>query len=383
MNVKYQVFVSSTYEDLKQERDQVVKAVLEMGHIPVGMEMFSAADEEQWKIIARHIEESDYYVVLVAHRYGSRDGPISYTEKEYDYAVQCSVPTLGFILEESARWPKNWIDSDPNSIAALTKFKEKVQRKLVSFWSSADDLHGKVSIALMKQMNTNPRVGWVPGSQVAPPEMTAELTRLSRENAELRTRLEQLVVEGIDQKQDERELLIKTLQTNKVSVNLFYENGKDWTKGPEVSLYRIFSILAPELIIEKSTQVSASLLGVILNQKKGKSLRPRWPIPSNVLQRWFADLASLDLVTPSKRKHEVRDTNIYWCLTDKGQDLYSHIRKVRLEAQLETANQVNPRSIQNETTDVVGSTNTSSQSRRNAPPKQNKSRKPPKGTTTS
>ena len=45
MNVKYQIFVSSTYEDLKDERAEVIKACLNMGHIPVGMEMFNAADE--------------------------------------------------------------------------------------------------------------------------------------------------------------------------------------------------------------------------------------------------------------------------------------------------------------------------------------------------
>ena len=89
MNPKYQIFVSSTYDDLKKERDEVIKAILEMGHIPVGMEMFSAADEEQWKIITRQIDQSDYYVVIVAHRYGSVTSEgLSYTEKEYDYAVQ-------------------------------------------------------------------------------------------------------------------------------------------------------------------------------------------------------------------------------------------------------------------------------------------------------
>ena len=46
-STQHQIFVSSTYEDLKKERDQVIKAILEMGHIPVGMEMFSAADEQQ------------------------------------------------------------------------------------------------------------------------------------------------------------------------------------------------------------------------------------------------------------------------------------------------------------------------------------------------
>ena len=102
MNVKYQIFVSSTYEDLRKERDQVVKAILEMGHIPVGMEMFSAAGEEQWKIIARQIEECDYYVVIIAHRYGSLDDAISFTEKEYDYAVRLKVPVFGFIIDETS-----------------------------------------------------------------------------------------------------------------------------------------------------------------------------------------------------------------------------------------------------------------------------------------
>ena len=104
-NAKYQIFISSTYQDLKEERDQVIKACLEMGHIPVGMEMFNAADEEQWKIITRHIDESDYYVVIVAQRYGSTVDGISYTEKEYDYAVQQGVPALGFIINDSAPWP--------------------------------------------------------------------------------------------------------------------------------------------------------------------------------------------------------------------------------------------------------------------------------------
>jgi hypothetical protein len=41
--------------------------------------MFNAADEEQWPIISRHIDESDYYVVVVAHRYGSTIGDLSFT----------------------------------------------------------------------------------------------------------------------------------------------------------------------------------------------------------------------------------------------------------------------------------------------------------------
>jgi hypothetical protein len=189
MSVKYQIFISSTYEDLKKERDEVVKSILEMGHIPVGMEMFSAGDEGQWKVIARTIEFSDYYVVIIAHRYGSMDGIVSYTEKEYDYAASIRVPILAFLIDESAVWSPDWIEDETKKKAGLEKFKAKVRMRMVTKWKSAEDLYGKVPVALMKQINITPRQGWVRSSAVINPEVTNELSRLSRENAELRVQL--------------------------------------------------------------------------------------------------------------------------------------------------------------------------------------------------
>ena len=183
--IKYQVFISSTYEDLKEERDEVIKAVLEMGHIPVGMEMFSAADEEQWKLITRQIDQTDYYVVIVAHRYGSVIGKKSYTEKEYEYAVKQKIPVLGFIIEDSARWPNDRIESDSDKTKALKLFKQKIKRKLISFWSTKEDLGGKVSRSLIKLITTNPRPGWVRTSETVGPEVVSEMSRLSSENARL------------------------------------------------------------------------------------------------------------------------------------------------------------------------------------------------------
>ena len=183
--IKYQVFISSTYEDLKEERDEVIKVVLEMGHIPVGMEMFSAADEEQWKLIIRQIDQTDYYVVIVAYRYGSVIGKKSYTEKEYEYAVKQKIPVLGFIIEDSARWPNDRIESDSGKTKALKLFKQKIKRKLVSFWATKEDLGGKVSRSLIKLITTNPRPGWIRTSETVGPEVVSEMSRLSSENARL------------------------------------------------------------------------------------------------------------------------------------------------------------------------------------------------------
>ena len=86
MEKKYQIFISSTYEDLKEERKKVQDTILSMYQFPIGMEMFSAADEEQWEIIRETIDSSDYYVLIIGHRYGSviEEGEyagISYTQK--------------------------------------------------------------------------------------------------------------------------------------------------------------------------------------------------------------------------------------------------------------------------------------------------------------
>ena len=59
MKRKLQVFVSSTFLDLKAERQAAVEAILLAGHIPAGMELFSAGDESQLEIIKKWIEASD------------------------------------------------------------------------------------------------------------------------------------------------------------------------------------------------------------------------------------------------------------------------------------------------------------------------------------
>src|SRR4051812_1797855 len=98
MEKRHEVFISSTFVDLKDERDKVMRAVLKLDCFPAGMELFPASDASQWKVIQRAIDRCDYYVVIVAGRYGSLDeDKLSYTEKEFDYAVSKGIPVLAFV----------------------------------------------------------------------------------------------------------------------------------------------------------------------------------------------------------------------------------------------------------------------------------------------
>ncbi|GGB69203.1 DUF4062 domain-containing protein [Deinococcus soli (ex Cha et al. 2016)] len=187
MDKRYQVFISSTYEDLKHERDAVIKAVLEMGHFPVGMEMFNAADEEQWVTIQREIDRSDYYLLIVAHRYGSTiaaEGGISYTEKEFDYAVSTGVPRIGFVIDKGVSWETTFVDQGRQK-KRLDQFKTKVKGRPVDFWKSRDDLATKVVLSLGKLIANTTRPGWQRGGGTTE-EVAGALARLAEENTRLR-----------------------------------------------------------------------------------------------------------------------------------------------------------------------------------------------------
>lgn len=329
--VKYQVFISSTYEDLKDERNEVIKVVLEMGHIPVGMEMFSAADEEQWKLIARQIDQSDYYIVLIAHRYGSETAEgLSYTEKEYDYAVSQGVPTLGFVIKEGAKWPAERVDKTRKKIKALDAFKTKVKGKPVDFWSSGDDLRGKVAIALMKAVNTSPRPGWVRASDAAGPGVLAEISRLSAENASLREELGLAKEEHETKKLAELRKVLETLERVIVEIPVWKVEASGWSHEAKLSMKDVMNIVAPELIVEANIEFLAAVLAINC-APTGAQLREVWPMPSNALRSILVDLEALGLLSPSKRRHPVADKNEYWTLTENGRDLLKLIRRGALE----------------------------------------------------
>ena len=190
---KYQIFISSTYSDLVDEREGIIKAILELYHIPIGMEMFSAEDEDQWEIIRRTIEVSDYYILVLGMRYGSKTSDnISFTQKEYEYALEKGIPILAFVMNDDVPLSKASRDDD---LTEIKDFRDTVLRnsKMAQFWGYKDELIKKISISLMKQIIQRPGVGWVRGDRASSNEaLSAELAVLSKENRDLRETVERL-----------------------------------------------------------------------------------------------------------------------------------------------------------------------------------------------
>jgi hypothetical protein len=165
---KYQVFVSSTYEDLKKERDAVSEALRNNRYIVSSMETFPASHTKKGDVIQREIEESDYLVVIIAGKYGSVDETgVSYTEKEYDYAGEIGVPAYAFIQKDEAIKEQNR-DSDETN---LNNFKDRLKTKVCKFWEGERDLTNHVISSINDATKTNPRPGYIRGDATISPTM--------------------------------------------------------------------------------------------------------------------------------------------------------------------------------------------------------------------
>ncbi|WP_416760157.1 DUF4062 domain-containing protein [Pseudomonas sp. BNK-6] len=192
MDKRYQVFVSSTYVDLRDERQKVNQTLMEMDCIPAGMELFPATDEEQWEFIKKVIDDCDYYLLIIGGRYGSLSPEgISYTEQEFDYAVKKGIRVVALLHSSPGELPLSKTDASDEARRKLDEFREKVSTgRLVKYWQSGNELPGLVSLSLSKTIKAFPAIGWVRATEGSSEELLREINELRKENSRLKEQLE-------------------------------------------------------------------------------------------------------------------------------------------------------------------------------------------------
>lgn len=194
MQKKYQIFVSSTFKDLADERQDAIRNILDLGHIPAGMELFPASDNEQLDYIKKIIDECDYYLLIIGGRYGSMDNEgISFTDREYEYAVEKRKPVLAFIHGSPEKLSIENSDIDPRIAARLSEFKERVSKgRLVKFWTTKESLALAILKTLPKEFQGNPQIGWIRGDAAASEDIIQQILTLRDENEVLKLEIEKI-----------------------------------------------------------------------------------------------------------------------------------------------------------------------------------------------
>ncbi len=201
MEKRFQVFISSTFQDLQGARQEVSQALLRADCFPAGMELFPAADEEQFEFIKTIIDQSDYYIIISAGRYGSihPETGLSYTEMEYDYAVEVGKPVIRLLHKDPFNQLKGeYIEKTAKGRRLLDKFRDKqMSGTLVGFWENPRELMAETLFALQDIQRRKPAIGWGRANGIASDEakqeildLKAKILDLERENLALSRKLE-------------------------------------------------------------------------------------------------------------------------------------------------------------------------------------------------
>lgn len=319
MDKKYQVFVSSTYEDLQEERKKVMEALLQMNCFPVGMEYFNASDDSQWEVIKSLIRECDYYVLIIAGRYGSieEESGKSYTQKEFEYAIEQGVPVISFVHKRPDSLPAAKYEQESLKREKLEKFKSCIKKKLCKFWENADELSSQVILSLNSLIKSHPRTGWVKADEVSSAEANKELISLRKENDLLKSKIRALsfqIPEGTERyKQGEDKFTIHYTHDYEL---LSYENEAKIYKK-EVSWNEIFLSISTLLL-------SPTYENTMYSEMTKNLLGEHFDIINDDFQTILIQLMALKLIATDTIK--VDGIYTYWILTEYGKNVMVNLR---------------------------------------------------------
>lgn len=337
MDKKYQVFVSSTYEDLRLERQEVMNALLELDCIPSGMELFPAADEDQWSLIQGVIDECDYYILILGGRYGSvSNNGVGYTEMEYQYALETNKPIIAFLHKEPDTIEKKKTELTEEGQNKFNEFRTLAQKKMCKFWETPQELGSVVSRSLIMLQRKSPGVGWVRGNLVPKQEASLEILALKKEIERLNSLLDDVRTNappGTEKlSQGEQKFVI-----NYKCLSMKDYERYTWNPSVESTWDEIFYQVSPIMIHEASDGQLRETLNKfcskygLVNLKKGDGKGHSFKsvnIDEEDFQTIKVQLRALGLMTKNEKNRSIKDTDTYWTLTPYGDSTMNRLRAI-------------------------------------------------------
>lgn len=333
MTKKHQIFISSTFTDLKEERQAAVEAVLAAGHIPAGMELFAAGDESQMEVIQRWIDDSDVYMLILGGRYGSthpRTGK-SYTEHEYEYALESGKPFFALVLTEESIITKAGLLGDgaieqkaPEKLAA---FREKVLSKISKLVDDCKDIKIGVleSVRLLEKKYS--LHGWVRSDtqpNISP--LLQQMSALTEENALLKTKLAAAPVNSLG----DGSVRLADLE-DQVNVRINFKtsyNGYDRDVTETLTWNGIFSLVSPKLLAGQADDFMKHYIAGQILEQKGLA-----PYSAEVLEQDFHSikihLMAINLIRVEYSSTIKGGAALFWNLTELGRRTMLELRAAR------------------------------------------------------
>lgn len=334
--------------------------LLNLDALPAGMELFPATNDDAWTLIKRVIDESDYYLLVVGGRYGSVDDEtnLSYTEKEFDYAVDQKKPVMAFLHGDPGKIPSERTDQNDEAREKLNAFREKVKNAVhVNHWNAKNELAGLVAKSFVKIQKSHPEIGWIRGDTETADSALAEINDLRKQLDAAQRQIAESKehpppgTNHLSQGEDPFRVALRG------QVEVQYKGSQSyawetWTKYADVAVNwdQLFAAVGPDLLdqveqkalrknldhwlLEKfGTEWSAQVREAIANDGKKirDSRRMRLTLDDEDFGTIIVQLRALGLIHRSERKRPVADKGTYWSLTPFGDTHLTTLRAIRRE----------------------------------------------------
>lgn len=266
MEKKYQIFISSTYKDLIVERNIAINTIIKMGHLPMGSEFFSASGDSLLEYIKSMISLSDYVLLIIGDRYGSKaENGISYIEEEYNYALIENKKIIVFIKSEQSQERE------------LIKFINKVlERQTVCYWDNQTDFSVKLSSALYNVFTNEPSATyWTRRNRFEDKKNEKDTDKLDKYFLEIKNTL------GLTNVKEEEANILGLMAMNLREIKEFYTLTKDqaiksYNLAKNTSIVGIILMIVAIIIllIPENNQVAliTAIGGIIVELLAGTSL---------------------------------------------------------------------------------------------------------------
>jgi hypothetical protein len=320
-----------------------MQALLELDCMPSGMELFPAADDDQWTLIQKVIDDCDYYIVVIGGRYGSveRSSGKSYTQLEYEYAVRKGRPVIAFVHAHPKTIESGKSEPTEQGRRKLEKFKELVLRKMCKTWSSPADLGSVVSRSLIKLIKDRPGVGWVRGNMVPDESSAQEVLRLTKRVQELETAVERARTEppvGSAQLAQGDEKIPIEFSWRLTLAGEFHSGSMEF----KFAWSELIALLTP-LMVDRASEPSLksalvanvrdSISEKLMSEYEGTDPRHIYPtVLDSDFQKVKVQLMALGLIRKEDSPRSVKDTATYWTLTPYGEAQMTRLVAIQSKA---------------------------------------------------
>lgn len=316
MDKKYSVFVSSTYEDLKEHREKVIYSLVENNYFPIAMEFFQASNDNKWERIKKTLKDCDYFILIIGGKYGDiQQDNKSFIELEYDFAIENKIPVNVFVVNSIDELKNKDVDQGEKR-DSLNKFIKKIQDdKISKSYKSVEDLKSVVINSLNQLTKDNERDGWIRGGG----EKTKESPKEESTNKEqINKLLEWIKSESI------------VLEYNPIGndYSVFDFHKVALSESITLSLVEIWDIIRLKCLQELSEKEIGKSINSLIDKNIKISIEDRFSTKEpNVFKDSFDNLLRLfidkKMIVPSisRKFGKMNHNECYWKLSPLGEEV--------------------------------------------------------------